>query len=196
MGVAYACGRMPGVNWTKIREGSKDGEASNCKPLLNERPTNSDTFDQSLIRDVRAVVLSSPKGVPLSKFPSDFKKLTGYFFPHQRHGHANPLSLLRALEKEDVVRLQPDKKKGCWRVYGVCDDSYFMPSWIKKAAYKAEKQSGNDDLIRQPAVTQKAQSKGKHRELMYDIQGQVSVFVCWNKEKGSVSNDEPQDMVR
>lgn len=188
------CGRMPGVNWTKIREGSKSSEASNCKLLQNERPTNSATFDPSLIRDIRAVVLSSPKGVPVSKFPSDFKKLTGYFFPHQQHGHANSLSLLRALEKEDVVRLQPDKKEGYWRVYGVCDESHFMPSWVKKAAYKTEKQSGND-LIRQPVVKQKAQSKGKHRELIYDIQGQVSVFVRWNKKKGSVTNDEPQDKV-
>lgn len=123
-----------------------------------------------LIQQIRAVLLSQQKGVRLDKFPSDFKKLVGYCLPYEKYGYKNCLSFLKALEQEGVVYLKRDN--GSWILYGMANESHFMPSWIKKATDKIKQQCKQEHESLSIEQTE-------YPSLSYDSFGRVSVYVEW-----------------
>ena len=95
-------------------------------------------IDSRVIRDTRAVLISSHKGISISQFSKDYHKLVGRPFPYRDYGYQSTQAMLRAMEKESIVRFTKSSnvKDGGWIVFGVPDDNHFMPSWVKKIRKK------------------------------------------------------------
>ena len=85
----------------------------------------------SVVKVTRAVLLSSIKGEPLSKFSKDYKRLQGKEFPWRELGFKTFVDMLRAMP--EAVRFEYSDKDGDYRLYGIADGRSYMPSWLVKA---------------------------------------------------------------
>lgn len=92
-------------------------------------------------RFVRAVLLSSDKGVLLRDFRKDYLKLVGKQLPYSQLGFASCEEMLKAMpDAVTVVRTDP---YGELKLYGRGDGVSYMTS----AAKKAQRPKGEEEII-------------------------------------------------
>ena len=169
--------------------------------------------DPSVIKNTRALLISSPKGISLTKFNKDYRKMIGKPFPYRNYGCNSALELLRAIEMKGAVKMVRSVRKedGGWMLFGVPDTNHFVPSWVQKAYDSQEVES--EKLKEKPEISESTEKRSKHNKLKdsvldkigepvklsRDCKGTVSVYVHWQslrkKKKAKLSDQEIDDMV-
>ena len=162
-------------------------------------------IDKSLISNTRALLVSSPKGVPITKFNGDYRKFFGRNFPSRAHGFKTTMELLRVLETKGVLRIASshNPQDGGWKVYGIPDTNNFVPSWFMKAhdmntRHHSNSISNGNSVSRTLTECFDDRMSELHSEpnqLCKDVNGTVSVHVQWQCQEGFRKSFPMQNMV-
>lgn len=88
----------------------------------------------------------------MSRFCREYKALVGSMFPYRRNGFSSAEEMLHHMS--NVVQFGEGKDGSCY-LYGVADESSFMPSWVSKKARKC----GNDCYHERRIGTQSERSQ-------------------------------------
>ncbi|XP_033118044.1 uncharacterized protein LOC117117746 isoform X2 [Anneissia japonica] len=131
------------------------------RPKMAEAANN--VIPENIKKLVRAVLLSKIGGVPIKRFPADYRSLIGENFPLRSLGFSSFLLCMKSMP--DVVRIDGEKSDTCL-LFGIGDETSFMSGPAIMAQFPVEGGHKRQRGRKQGGASKKENGKVSTSDLM------------------------------